>query len=120
MFSLSEENYLKVIHNLKIANSKNASTTLIAKELQTKASSVTDMLKKLADKKLVNYQKYKGVSLTKKGENIALNIVRKHRLWEVFLVDTLHFNCATVLAACSVCEYKIKASIVIIVVCLLT
>lgn len=92
MFSLSEENYLKVIHNLKIANSKNASTTLIAKELQTKASSVTDMLKKLADKKLVNYQKYKGVSLTKKGENIALNIVRKHRLWEVFLVDTLHFN----------------------------
>ena len=92
MFSHSEENYLKVIHNLSLTNTKNVSTTLIAKELQTKASSVTDMLKKLADKKLVNYEKYKGVLLTKKGELIAVNVVRKHRLWEVFLVDTLNFN----------------------------
>ena len=92
MFSHSEENYLKVIHKLAFSNSKNVSTTLIAKELQTKASSVTDMLKKLADKKLVNYEKYKGVSLTQKGELIAVNVVRKHRLWEVFLVDTLNFN----------------------------
>ncbi|MBI9040341.1 metal-dependent transcriptional regulator [Lutibacter sp.] len=92
MFSHSEENYLKVIHNLELTNSKNVSTTLIANELQTKASSVTDMLKKLADKKLVNYEKYKGVTLTKQGEIIALNVVRKHRLWEVFLVDKLNFN----------------------------
>lgn len=92
MFSHSEENYLKVIYNLELTNSKNVSTTLIANEIQTKASSVTDMLKKLADKKLVNYEKYKGVSLTKKGLNIAVSIVRKHRLWEVFLVDKLSFN----------------------------
>ena len=64
MFSHSEENYLKVIYTIELTKSKNVSTTLIAKKIHTKASSVTDMLKKLADKKLVNYEKYKGVSLT--------------------------------------------------------
>lgn len=92
MFSLSEENYLKVIHHLELENSKSVNTTLIAKALKTKASSVTDMLKKLADKDLVNYEKYKGVILTKNGKNIAVNIVRKHRLWEVFLVEKLNFK----------------------------
>lgn len=92
MFSHSEENYLKVIYNLELTNSKNVSTTLIANKIKSKASSVTDMLKKLADKKLVNYEKYKGVSLTKKGKSIAVNIVRKHRLWEVFLVNKLNYN----------------------------
>jgi DtxR family Mn-dependent transcriptional regulator len=56
----------------------------LADKLSTKASSVTDMMKKLSDKKLVNYEPYKGVSLTKEGYLIALNVVRKHRLWEVF------------------------------------
>ncbi len=92
MFSHSEENYLKVIYTIELTKSKNVSTTLIANKIKTKASSVTDMLKKLADKKLVNYEKYKGVSLTKKGKSIAVNIVRKHRLWEVFLVNKLNYN----------------------------
>jgi len=92
MYSHSEENYLKVIYTIELTKSKNVSTTLIANKIKTKASSVTDMLKKLAEKKLVNYEKYKGVSLTKKGKSIAVNIVRKHRLWEVFLVDKLNFN----------------------------
>jgi DtxR family Mn-dependent transcriptional regulator len=63
-----------------------------AEKINTKAASVTDMLKKLADKKLINYQKYQGVSLTAKGEKIALNIIRKHRLWEMFLVEKLSFK----------------------------
>lgn len=92
MFSHSEENYLKVIYTLELTKTTNVSTTLIANKIKTKASSVTDMLKKLAEKKLVNYEKYKGVSLTKKGKNIAVNIVRKHRLWEVFLVNKLNYN----------------------------
>lgn len=92
MFSHSEENYLKVIYTIELTKTTNVSTTLIANKIKTKASSVTDMLKKLADKKLVNYEKYKGVSLTKKGKNIAVNIVRKHRLWEVFLVNKLNYN----------------------------
>ena len=68
------------------------STNAIAQEINTKASSVTDMIKKLTEKKLVTYEKYQGVELTKKGRKIATNIVRKHRLWETFLVKKLNFN----------------------------
>jgi DtxR family Mn-dependent transcriptional regulator len=49
-------------------------------------------LKKLSDKELVDYVKYQGVTLTEKGKLMAINIVRKHRLWEVFLVDKLNFK----------------------------
>jgi DtxR family Mn-dependent transcriptional regulator len=92
MLSQAEENYLKAIFSIELANPKTVSTTHIAKNLQTKASSVTDMIRKLADKNLVNYQKYKGVSLTNEGKKIAVKIVRRHRLWEVFLVEKLHYN----------------------------
>ena len=88
----TEENYLKSIYSLEISSSKNVSTTLLAKKMKTKASSVTDMIKKLADKDFVDYEKYKGVSLTKSGKTIAVKIVRKHRLWEVFLVNKLDYN----------------------------
>jgi len=88
----TEENYLKSIYSLEISTSKNVSTTLLAKKMKTKASSVTDMIKKLAEKDLVDYKKYKGVSLTKSGNTIAVKIVRKHRLWEVFLVNKLDYN----------------------------
>jgi DtxR family Mn-dependent transcriptional regulator len=67
-------------------------TNAIAGMLVTKASSVTDMLKKLADKDLVSYQKYQGVTLTESGLLSAKMIVRKHRLWEVFLVEKLNFS----------------------------
>jgi len=92
MLSQAEENYLKAIFSIESTNSKKVSTTLIAENLKTKASSVTDMIKKLADKNLVNYEKYKGVSLTVEGKKIAIKIVRRHRLWEVFLVDKLNYN----------------------------
>ena len=92
MTTLAEENYLKAI--LKISNYSldTVSTHAIAKELKTKASSVTEMIKKLTDKKLVNHQKYKGVSLSKSGYKTAIDIVRKHRLWECFLVSKLQFD----------------------------
>lgn len=88
----SEENYIKVIYHLSLVSPKGVSTNAIAATLETKASSVTDMLKKLADKKLVEYQKYQGVSLTTDGSTCAKMIVRKHRLWEVFLVNKLGFT----------------------------
>ncbi|QXV64943.1 metal-dependent transcriptional regulator [Mucilaginibacter sp. 21P] len=91
MNTLAEENYLKAIYKLSCAEG-NVSTNQIATELATKASSVTDMVRKLADKALVNYARYQGVSLTDTGEKIALNIVRRHRLWEYFLVEKLHFK----------------------------
>lgn len=87
----SEENYLKVIYHLSNLSPKGVNTNAIAGMLDTKASSVTDMLKKLSDKELVNYQKYQGVFLTDKGKLSAKMIVRNHRLWEVFLVEKLGF-----------------------------
>ena len=90
--SFTEENYLKVIHRLSEATSEDISTNAVAELMQTKAASVTDMLRKLAEKGWVNYQKYQGVRLSEEGEKIALSIVRKHRLWEVFLVDKMGFN----------------------------
>jgi DtxR family transcriptional regulator, Mn-dependent transcriptional regulator len=91
MHSFTEENYLKAIYHLLLHN-PNASTNDIAATTGTRAASVTDMLKKLADKKLINYARYQGVTLTSKGEQVALNIVRKHRLWEYFLVEKLDFK----------------------------
>ena len=90
--TFSEENYLKSIFHLSKDFPKGVSTNAIAKDMETKASSVTDMLKKLSEKKMVNYKKYQGVLLTKQGEKTAINLIRKHRLWEVFLVEKLNFN----------------------------
>lgn len=90
--TFSEENYLKTIFHLTSVSDAEVSTNAIAEKMETKASSVTDMLKKLADKQLVSYKKYQGVSLTESGLLAAKMIVRKHRLWEVFLVDKLDFN----------------------------
>lgn len=92
MLSLAEENYLKAIYHLHRENSKAVSTNDLSSILETKASSVTDMLKKLADKNLVVYKKYQGVKLSDRGETTALKVIRKHRLWEVFLVEKLNFN----------------------------
>lgn len=90
--TLSEEDYLKTIYHLSKEEGKVVSTNSIAGKMDTKASSVTDMLKKLADKKLVQYKKYQGAKLTETGKKQAAKIVRKHRLWEVFLVEKLHFS----------------------------
>lgn len=91
MNTFTEENYLKAIYHLS-TKGDSVSTNEIAASLNTKAASVTDMLKKLSDKELINYAKYQGVTLTGKGEKVALNIIRKHRLWEYFLVEKLNFK----------------------------
>lgn len=92
MPSLTEENYLKAIYVLNKASTSKASTSSIAEKMETKASSVTDMLKRLKEKKLVFYKKYQAATLTKEGEQIAVSIIRKHRLWEYFLVENLKFG----------------------------
>lgn len=92
MYSFTEENYLKAIYKLNERSSDSVNTNAIAELLQTKAASVTDMLQKLSVKKLLKYEKYRGVTLTEKGKKIALDIVRKHRLWEVFLHEKLGFG----------------------------
>src|ERR1043165_1498774 len=92
MLSYTEENYLKTIYLLQESGSAKINTSAIATTLDTKPASVTDMLQKLADKKLVNYERYQGVSLTASGKKAAIAVIRKHRLWELFLVSKLGFN----------------------------
>jgi|TARA_B100001093_G_scaffold455381_1_gene465506 DtxR family Mn-dependent transcriptional regulator len=92
MNTLAEENYLKAILNISLSTNKKVSTNEISNVLKTSPASVTDMLKKLLEKKLVEYEKYKGVELSNIGKQYAVNIIRKHRLWETFLVDHLEFN----------------------------
>lgn len=92
MYTFTEENYLKAIHFLSQGSEKGATTNAIAERLETKAASVSDMLKKLSDKNLLIYKKYQGVKLTPEGKEVAIRTVRKHRLWEVFLVDKLGFG----------------------------
>jgi len=90
--TLSEEDYIKAIYHLSKEQHTTVSTNAVAEKMTTKPSSVTDMVKKLSEKGVVNYKPYKGVSLTEYGLKIALSLVRKHRLWEVFLVEKLHFS----------------------------
>ena len=92
MLTFSEENHIKSIFHLSASSQDGVSTNSIAENLNTKASSVTEMLKKLSEKSLIVYKKYHGAQLTELGRKTALKIIRKHRLWEVFLVEKLNFK----------------------------
>ena len=91
MLSLTEENYLKAIYHLSDGGSKAVLTNELAEAMSTKAASVTDMIKKLSAKDVITYEKYYGVNITAQGKSEALLVIRKHRLWETFLVDKLGF-----------------------------
>lgn len=91
MISFTEENYLKAIYHLSQGGQKAVLTNELAEAMQTKAASVTDMVKKLSAKELIQYEKYYGVKITAHGKQQALQIIRKHRLWETFLVEKLGF-----------------------------
>jgi DtxR family transcriptional regulator, Mn-dependent transcriptional regulator len=90
-YSVSEENYIKSIYHLQ-QQTATVTTNSLANELHTKPASVTDMLKKLQTKQLVEYEKYRGFKLNAAGNKIAISIVRRHRLWEFFLVNKLGFE----------------------------
>jgi DtxR family transcriptional regulator, Mn-dependent transcriptional regulator len=92
MQTLSEENYLKIIYHLDKQGLKKITPTAISEALSNNPASVVDMIKKLADKKFLVYEKTKGVKLTEKGKSIAILIVRKHRLWEAFLLEKLGYG----------------------------
>mgnify|MGYP001182664171 CR=1 FL=1 len=91
-YSIVIENYLKVIFTLSKSDENGATTKSIGILLGTKPPTVSDMLKKLDAEKLINYSPYKSISLTEKGEKIAVKVIRKHRLWETFLVEKLDFT----------------------------
>jgi DtxR family transcriptional regulator, Mn-dependent transcriptional regulator len=91
MISQAEENYLKAIFKISEREAKAANTNAVAAELKTTAASVTDMLRKLAEKELIYYEKYRGVTLTTEGVRQATLLIRKHRIWEVFLCERLGY-----------------------------
>lgn len=90
--SQTEENYLKAIFKISERDGDSVSNNAISMEMQTSAASVTDMIGRLSKKELVHYQKHRGVSLTNEGRQVATHLVRKHRLWEAFLVEKLSFT----------------------------
>ncbi len=90
--SFAEENYLKAIYHLSSAGKNQVNTNSIAEKLNTKPASVSDMIRRLSEKQVITYVKYQGVNITEKGKKSALWVIRKHRLWEVFLVDKLGFH----------------------------
>jgi DtxR family transcriptional regulator, Mn-dependent transcriptional regulator len=92
MHSFTEENYLKTIYYLSSRQEGEVTTNSLAEMTSTKAASVSDMLRKLSDKSLIHYKKYQGVRLTEEGKRLALKVIRRHRLWEVFLVEKLGFG----------------------------
>lgn len=92
MLSFTEENYLKAIYRLSEGGVKAVLTNEIAESMSTKAASVTDMIKKLSNKNLISYEKYYGAKITRQGKSEALSVIRKHRLWETFLVEKLNFS----------------------------
>lgn len=90
--SPTEENYLKAIYKLSGKDNQTVATNAIALAMNTAAASVTDMLKRLTEKGYVLYEKYKGACLSEKGIKAAVQLLRKHRLWETFMVDKLNFS----------------------------
>lgn len=91
-YSFAEENYLKAIYKIAENGDEFITTNDVATHLKTSAASVTDMLKKLSRKNLIYYRKYYGLKLSKTGRGVAVNVIRKHRLWEMFLVKILEFK----------------------------
>lgn len=92
MLSFVEENYLKAIYHLSGSGEHEVTTNALAEEMKTTPASVSDMIRKLSKKAVVHYRKYQGVNVSEEGKLIALHVIRKHRLWEVFLVEKLGFN----------------------------
>jgi DtxR family transcriptional regulator, Mn-dependent transcriptional regulator len=94
MLSFTEENYLKALYQIIYENNKkkDAGTNELATHLGVKPATVNDMLKKLKEKKLINYEKYGKIQLTRSGIKAGLEVIRKHRLWETFLCSKLGFE----------------------------
>ncbi len=90
-YSTSEENYIKAIFHLQ-GEESTVTTNELARELQTRPASVTDMMKKLKTKKILHYQPYQGFRLNQEGNKVAIGIIRRHRLWEYFLSEKLKFS----------------------------
>lgn len=89
MPTISKENYLKAVYNKSKEDGSGATTSALAENLEISNAAISDMARKLSDEGLINYAKYKGMELTGEGKKIALKVIRRHRLWELFLIQVL-------------------------------
>jgi DtxR family Mn-dependent transcriptional regulator len=94
MLTAAVEDYLRAIHDLYAVEGERVSTSALAERLEVSSASVTGMLKKLSqsEPKLIDYQRYRGVTLTQAGETIALEVIRHHRLIEAYLIQALGYS----------------------------
>ncbi len=92
MQSVSTENFIKAIYQISLYSSERVKTSELSEKLNISNAAITDMARKLSDKKLIDYEKYNGIILTQEGRKIALNVLRKHRLWETFLHEVLKLS----------------------------
>ena len=106
MANISKEDYIKEIYHLSAGSDTLVSTAFLANKLEVTNAASTDMVKRLDSQGLLCYEKYKGVELTAKGEELALKMVRRHRLWETFLIETLGMSWNEVHEEAEVLEHQ--------------
>jgi DtxR family Mn-dependent transcriptional regulator len=112
MSTITKQNYLKTIFNSTVKSRSYAATNSIATELEVSNAAISDMAKKLAKEGLIKYEKYKGMELTKRGEKIALEVVRRHRLWELFLSEVLKLDLSEVHKEAEILEHHTSAFLI--------
>jgi len=112
MPTISKENYLKTIYSHSNEDGKNASTSVLAEKLEVSNAAISDMAKKLSDQGLLTYARYKGVELTDEGEKIALQVIRRHRLWELFLIKVLRLEWSEVHAEAENLEHSTSSFLI--------
>ncbi|MDP2036164.1 MAG: metal-dependent transcriptional regulator [Ignavibacteria bacterium] len=112
MSTISTENYLKKIFNHNKAFGEKINAVKLAQELAVSNAAISDMAKKLSKYGLISYEKYKGIELTDKGEQMALNVIRRHRLWELFLIKVLDMPWSEVHEQAEVLEHHTSEKLI--------
>ncbi len=92
MESVSTENFIKAIYQISLHSSERVKTSELSSKLNISNAAISDMARKLSERELINYEKYNGIILTQAGIKLALNVLRKHRLWETFLHNVLKLS----------------------------
>ncbi len=106
MPTISKEDYIKVIYQLESHPDKSVSTTDVANKLEVSKAATSEMVQRLSEQGFLNYEKYRGMSLTEDGKKTALHVIRRHRIWELFLVDVLGLTWSEVHAEAEILEHS--------------
>ena len=106
MPTISKEDYIKAIYQLESYPDKSVSTTDVANKLEVSKAATSEMVQRLSEQGFLNYEKYRGMSLTEDGKRTALHVIRRHRIWELFLVDVLGLTWSEVHAEAEILEHS--------------